>query len=138
MSLTQDEGHMGYLYTMETHCIPRFPGRVGVSCFICDKGRSMTPFCTKHRDCFHKLSLTTKVELIKLCDNYPDDIPGVIECMRKFVRDENKERKDAEMIELLSKAAQSTAAATAEYNKKIDHNINILKSLGLGVFPTSK
>lgn len=117
--------------SMDTYFIPRFPGRTGVSCFICEKGRSMTPFCGKHMSCWSKLSDPTKVQLIKMCEKYPADIQGLIKQVSKMVRDENNEREMAEMSDIMTKAAQSTAAVVAECNKKIHQNAVILKSLGL-------
>lgn len=66
--------------------IPRFPGKFGVSCFLCGKGKSMTPFCHKHLPCWYKLDYVTKCSLHKLCRKFPEENKMIVAVMSKFVK----------------------------------------------------
>lgn len=105
--------------------IPRFPGRRGVKCFICNKGKSMTPFCHKHMSCWYKLSSTTKTQLHKMCGYSPEDHQDLIGYMSKLVSEEYDIIETTESVSMLVKTAQ----AVEKSQKKLDKYKAMLKNL---------
>lgn len=97
--------------------VPRFKGRCGVQCFLCRKGKSMAPLCTKHLCEWDKLSRKLRVEIDEMCQGEPD--PVLVKAASDAVKMELESLEIFHRVRCLNNIADSVAASRSKINHEI-------------------